>query len=217
MLATTAADVRKAAADHTGYFLEGGVYELSFSAPDLPRSSMRSGARPAERTPVDIVCGFYENREGTYHNSALYATIGGGRGAGRARAPQDVLADVRRVRRRALSLARARARRVPTPFGTRGDLHLRRRVAFDHADDRRAQGRAHDDRSERVARPRTRRRRHAGERRALARDAATLTAERTRRVRALRGAHRVRRRQRHVGCLVHRLAARRAAGSRSTS
>jgi N-carbamoylputrescine amidase len=62
----------------TGYFLEGGVYELSYSADDF--ASKLDGEWRAAGGPgaIDIVCGFYENRGGTYHNSALYATIGAG-------------------------------------------------------------------------------------------------------------------------------------------
>jgi len=61
----------------TGYFLEGGVYELSLPA-DVFAAKLDAQWRAAGGTsPVDIVCGFYENRDGTYHNSALYATLGG--------------------------------------------------------------------------------------------------------------------------------------------
>lgn len=61
----------------TGYFLEGGVYELSLPA-DVFAAKLDAEWRAAGGTSaVDIVCGFYENREGTYHNSALYATLGG--------------------------------------------------------------------------------------------------------------------------------------------
>jgi N-carbamoylputrescine amidase len=61
----------------TGYFLEGGVYELSFSADDFAAKLDAEWRAAGGTTAIDIVCGFYENREGTYHNSALYATIGG--------------------------------------------------------------------------------------------------------------------------------------------
>ncbi|GAC1498905.1 MAG: carbon-nitrogen hydrolase [Vulcanimicrobiaceae bacterium] len=64
----------------TGYFLEGAVYELAFDAEalatrvaDLWRVAPGSG-----RKSVDIVLGFYENAGGTYYNSALYVTVGGG-------------------------------------------------------------------------------------------------------------------------------------------
>ena len=61
----------------TGYFLEGGVYELSFSADAFAAKLDAEWRAAGGTTAIDIVCGFYENREGTYHNSALYATIGG--------------------------------------------------------------------------------------------------------------------------------------------
>jgi predicted amidohydrolase len=61
----------------TGYFLEGGVYELSFSAPDFAAKLDAEWRAAGGTAAIDIVCGFYENRDGAYHNSALYATIGG--------------------------------------------------------------------------------------------------------------------------------------------
>ncbi len=61
----------------TGYFLEGGVYELSVSAEAFAAELHAEWRAAGGTSPVDIVCGFYENREGRYHNSALYATIGG--------------------------------------------------------------------------------------------------------------------------------------------
>jgi N-carbamoylputrescine amidase len=62
----------------TGYFLEGAVYELSYSADDFAAKLDVEWRAAGGTTAVDIVCGFYENRDGTYHNSALYATIGDG-------------------------------------------------------------------------------------------------------------------------------------------
>ncbi len=61
----------------TGYFLEGAVYELSFSAPDFAAKLDAEWRAAGGTAEIDVVCGFYENREGTYHNSALYATLGG--------------------------------------------------------------------------------------------------------------------------------------------
>jgi len=61
----------------TGYFLEGGVYELSYSATDFAAKLDAQWRAAGGTSAVDIVCGFYENRDGAYHNSALYATIGG--------------------------------------------------------------------------------------------------------------------------------------------
>jgi N-carbamoylputrescine amidase len=61
----------------TGYFLEGAVYELSFTAHDFAAKLDAEWRAAGGSAEVDIVCGFYENRDGTYHNSALYARIGG--------------------------------------------------------------------------------------------------------------------------------------------
>lgn len=61
----------------TGYFLEGAVYELSLSAEAFAGKLDAEWRGAGGTAAVDVVCGFYENREGTYHNSALYATIGG--------------------------------------------------------------------------------------------------------------------------------------------
>ena len=63
----------------TGYFLEGAVYELAMSADAFAHTlhaAWRSGAG-ADAGAVDVVCGFFENADGTFYNSALYATIGG--------------------------------------------------------------------------------------------------------------------------------------------
>jgi N-carbamoylputrescine amidase len=61
----------------TGYFLEGAVYELSFSATDFAAKLDAEWRAAGGACEIDIVCGFHENRDGAYHNSALYATIGG--------------------------------------------------------------------------------------------------------------------------------------------
>lgn len=61
----------------TGYFLEGGVYELASSADAFARRLDAAWRAAGGRAPVDICCGFYENDGGAYHNSALYATLGG--------------------------------------------------------------------------------------------------------------------------------------------
>ena len=60
----------------TGYFLEGAVYELAFEADALAaridalwRASGAAGA-------VDVVLGFYENAQGTFHNAALAVRCG---------------------------------------------------------------------------------------------------------------------------------------------
>jgi predicted amidohydrolase len=61
----------------TGYFLEGGVYELALSAESLAArlaEAWRSQAG-ARRAPVDIVIGFFENANGTYYNAAMYLHV----------------------------------------------------------------------------------------------------------------------------------------------
>ena len=59
----------------SGYFLEGGVYDLARSADafaaDLAAAWQKTGAAKA----VDIAAGFYENDSGTYYNSALYIEV----------------------------------------------------------------------------------------------------------------------------------------------
>jgi predicted amidohydrolase len=62
----------------TGYFLEGGVYELAFESEDLARriAALWRAAPGSDRSPVDIAIGFFENAGGTYYNSALYLEIG---------------------------------------------------------------------------------------------------------------------------------------------
>ena len=60
----------------TGYFLEGGVYELALDAQGFAGRLGEAWKASGARKPVEIVCGFYENDQGTYYNSALYATLG---------------------------------------------------------------------------------------------------------------------------------------------
>ena len=61
----------------TGYFLEGGVYELAFTADAFAERLNTEWIAAGGKATVDVVCGFYENDGGTYHNSALYVTLGG--------------------------------------------------------------------------------------------------------------------------------------------
>lgn len=60
----------------SGYFLEGGVSDVAVSAGtlfrDLAEQHGRSGA-----PPLDVAVGFYERFHNRYHNSALYASLGG--------------------------------------------------------------------------------------------------------------------------------------------
>jgi predicted amidohydrolase len=62
----------------TGYFLEGGVYELAFESEDLARriAALWRAAPGSDRAPVDITIGFFENAGGTYYNSAMYLEVG---------------------------------------------------------------------------------------------------------------------------------------------
>jgi NAD+ synthetase len=59
----------------TGYFLEGGVYELAESAPAFAARLAGAWKASGARGGVEVVCGFYENDAGTYYNSALYASL----------------------------------------------------------------------------------------------------------------------------------------------
>jgi N-carbamoylputrescine amidase len=59
----------------TGYFLEGGVYELAFTAADFAAKLAETWRAARGSLPVDLVAGFYENVEGTYYNAALYVRV----------------------------------------------------------------------------------------------------------------------------------------------
>ncbi len=61
----------------TGYFLEGGVYELAFETESLAAriAALWRAAPGASRAPVDVVVGFFENAGGTFYNAALYLEI----------------------------------------------------------------------------------------------------------------------------------------------
>ncbi len=63
----------------TGYFLEGAVYEVSLSAQRFAEDLARTWRAARGDRRIDIACGFFENAEGTYHNSALYLEIEGGK------------------------------------------------------------------------------------------------------------------------------------------
>ena len=101
----------------TGYFLEGGVYELSFSARDFAAKLAAEWRAAGGKNAVDIVCGFYENDGGAYHNRALYATIGDG-DPRVAHVHRKMFLPTYGVFDEARFLARGRALDVfPTPFG----------------------------------------------------------------------------------------------------
>jgi predicted amidohydrolase len=59
----------------SGYFLEGGVYDVALPASDFARD-LGQAWRGAGGKRADIVAGFFENDEGTYYNSALYVEVG---------------------------------------------------------------------------------------------------------------------------------------------
>jgi len=61
----------------TGYFLEGGVRDLALPAEQLFQDLVRVHAE-AGAPPLDISLGFYEVYRNHLHNSALYASLGGG-------------------------------------------------------------------------------------------------------------------------------------------
>lgn len=60
----------------TGYFLEGGVYELALDTPAFAADLESAWREACPRKNVDLVCGFFENCAGTYYNSAVYLEIG---------------------------------------------------------------------------------------------------------------------------------------------
>ena len=67
----------------SGYFVEGGVREMSYDAADLARqlgATYKSAASGAQ--PIDVVIGFYERLNGTLHNSLMYVTLGSDGSAG---------------------------------------------------------------------------------------------------------------------------------------
>jgi N-carbamoylputrescine amidase len=60
----------------TGYFLEGAVYELALEAPVMAQRIDEQWRASGASRPCDVVLGFYENVEGTFHNSAIYVRCG---------------------------------------------------------------------------------------------------------------------------------------------
>jgi predicted amidohydrolase len=61
-------------ASTSGYFLEGGVLEVSLSSEQLLSELWRRLQGRLAR-PIDVVLGFYENAHGTLYNSAIYAEL----------------------------------------------------------------------------------------------------------------------------------------------
>ena len=60
----------------TGYFLEGAVYDLARPAAVFADDLVHAWRAGAGEREVELCCGFYENDNGTYHNSAIYLRVG---------------------------------------------------------------------------------------------------------------------------------------------
>jgi NAD+ synthetase len=60
----------------TGYFLEGGVRELSLTADQLFKD-LSSVHQSSGAPPMDVSLGFFELHQNRLHNSAIYASLGG--------------------------------------------------------------------------------------------------------------------------------------------
>ena len=164
----------------TGYFLEGAVYELALDAPSDGAPARRGLARAAARpAPVDVVCGFYENAGGTFHNSALYARVGEPDGPHVVHVHRKMFLPTYGVFDEERFLTRGRRLSVfDTPFGRTAMLICEDAWHTITADRRGAQGRAPDHHAERVARARPGQRgRRARERRALESVLASIAAE----------------------------------------
>ncbi|MBV8489090.1 MAG: beta-ureidopropionase [Candidatus Eremiobacteraeota bacterium] len=59
----------------TGYFLEGAVYDLALPAQRFVQDLARTWRDVWGDVPVDLAAAFYENSDGTYYNSAVYAEV----------------------------------------------------------------------------------------------------------------------------------------------
>jgi NAD+ synthetase len=60
----------------SGYFVEGGVRDVAVTAGTLFRD-LTLAHQAAQAPPVDVAVGFYEIFQNHFHNSCLYATLGG--------------------------------------------------------------------------------------------------------------------------------------------
>jgi predicted amidohydrolase len=60
----------------TGYFLEGAVYELAFDVATVAQRIDAQWRATGATRAVDVVAGFYENADGTFHNSAIDVRCG---------------------------------------------------------------------------------------------------------------------------------------------
>lgn len=61
----------------TGYFLEGAVYDLARPAQVFAADLVAAWRSGAGERDVELCCGFYENDDGTYYNSAIYLRVAG--------------------------------------------------------------------------------------------------------------------------------------------
>lgn len=64
----------------SGYFVEGAVRELAMTSAACADAVATSYAAAGGRSPVDVIVGFYEERDGTLHNSAAYLALDGAGG-----------------------------------------------------------------------------------------------------------------------------------------
>ena len=61
----------------SGYFVEGAVRETSVTLPALVDAIGASYSAAGGMTPIDVVVGFYEQHEGSLHNSVAYLALSG--------------------------------------------------------------------------------------------------------------------------------------------
>jgi predicted amidohydrolase len=103
----------------TGYFLEGAVYELATDAPAMAARIDEQWRASGATRPCDVVAGFYENVEGTFHNSAIYARCGGEEGVHIVHVHRKMFLPTYGVFDEERFLTRGRRLSVfETPFGT---------------------------------------------------------------------------------------------------
>lgn len=62
----------------TGYFLEGAVYELALEAETFAADLSGAWFEANPGVSVDLVAGFFEKRDGTYYNAAMYLALENG-------------------------------------------------------------------------------------------------------------------------------------------
>jgi predicted amidohydrolase len=103
----------------TGYFLEGAVYELAVEASVMAQRIDEQWRASGAGRPCDVVVGFYENVEGTFHNSAIYVRCGGESGVHVVHVHRKMFLPTYGVFDEERFLTRGRQLSVfETPFGT---------------------------------------------------------------------------------------------------